>query len=144
MISRNLYIDGEFVWAREEDGVNALLHIGQGADVIVPDRIDGLPVVAIGRNIIWRNVDGFRYDRFAIPSTVRSMNLFPGGPTVKRLYAGCELQWQIGRHLAPDTLVYGTTTNRFYHKIVPSSEWKGNAILVPPGSNPYAVFSGRR
>ena len=141
-LNRRLHVDGDFLWSEEEEGANALMCIGEGRDVFVPERLGGRPVVALGRNLLHRRWGGFEYGILAIPSTIRSMPIFPGPHKVRKVFAACELGDGIRHVLSPETVVYGTTPNRHTGALVPLRfGWRGKEVLVPRGTNPHDYFA---
>ena len=142
-IHRRLHIEGEFLWSEEgEDGANALMFLGEGRDVFVPDTLGGRPVVALGRNLLHRRWGEFEYGIFAIPATVRSMPLFPGQHKVGKVFAACKLGYNVEYVLSPETVVYGTAPDENTGKLVPTwIGWNGKEVVVPQGTNPREFFS---
>ena len=91
-LGRHLYIDDDYLWSEEEEGVNVLMYLGESRDVFVPDKIRGRPVVAGGRNFLHRR-GGFEYGTVVLPATARSVN-FSYWPTIKRLYRGGSILYE--------------------------------------------------
>ena len=145
-LHRRLHIEGDFLWSEEgEDGANALMFLGEGRDVFVPDTLGGRPVVALGRNLLHRRWGEFEYGILAIPSMVRSMPLFPGHHRISTVFAACKLGYNIAFGLSPETVVYGTTPDEKTGKLVPAGiGWKGKEVVVPQGTNPRELFARRR
>ncbi|MBQ6136002.1 MAG: hypothetical protein IJI73_01380 [Kiritimatiellae bacterium] len=141
-LHRRLHIEGDFLWSEEgEDGANALMFLGEGRDVFVPDTLGGRPVVALGRNLLHRRWGGFEYGILAIPATVRSMPLFPGDHKVSKVFAACKLGFNAKFVLSPETVVYGTTPDETTGRLVPSwIGWEGKEVVVPRGTNPREFF----
>lgn len=141
-LHRRLHIEGDFLWSEEgEDGANALMFLGEGRDVFVPDTLGGRPVVALGRNLLHRRWGEFEYGILAIPATVRSMPLFPGGHKVSKVFAACKLGFNAKFVLSPETVVYGTTPDETTGRLVPSwIGWEGKEVVVPRGTNPREFF----
>ena len=142
-LHRRLHITGDFLWSEEgEDGANALMFLGEGRDVFVPDKFGERPVVALGRNLLHRVRDDFEYGILAIPATVRSMPLFPGQHKVSKVFAACKLGFNAKFVLSPETVVYGTTPDETTGRLVPSwIGWEGKEVVVPRGTNPREFFS---
>ena len=142
-LHRRLHITGDFLWSEEgEDGANALMFLGEGRDVFVPDKFGERPVVALGRNLLHRVRDDFEYGILAIPATVRSMPLFPGQHKVSKVFAACKLGFNAKFVLSPETVVYGTTPDETTGRLVPSwIGWEGREVVVPRGTNPREFFS---
>jgi predicted esterase len=142
-IHRRLHITGDFLWSEEgEDGANALMFLGEGRDVFVPDKLGERPVVALGRHLLHRRWGEFEYGILAIPATVRSMPLFPGQHKVSKVFAACKLGFEVKFALSPETVVYGTTPDKTSGKLVPSwIGWEGKEVVVPRGTNPREFFS---
>ena len=142
-LHRRLHITGDFLWSEEgEDGANALMFLGEGRDVFVPDKLGGRPVVALGRHLLHRRWGEFEYGILAIPATVRSMPLFPGGHKVSKVFAACKLGFNAKFVLSPETVVYGTTPDETTGRLVPSwIGWEGKEVVVPRGTNPREFFS---
>ena len=142
-LHRRLHITGDFLWSEEgEDGANALMFLGEGRDVFVPDKFGERPVVALGRNLLHRVRDDFEYGILAIPATVQSMPLFPGQHKVSKVFAACKLGFEVKFVLSPETVVYGTTPDKTSGKLVPSwIGWEGREVVVPRGTNPREFFS---
>ena len=141
-LHRRLHITGDFLWSEEgEDGANALMFLGEGRDVFVPDKFGERPVVALGRNLLHRVRDDFEYGILAIPATVRSMPLFPSQYKVSKVFAACKLRYNVEFLLSPETVVYGTTPDKTSGKLVPTwIGWKGKEVVVPHGTNPREFF----
>lgn len=142
-LHRRLHITGDFLWSEEgEDGANALMFLGEGRDVFVPDMLGGRPVVALGRHLLHRRWGEFEYGVLAIPATVRSMPFFPGQHKVGKVFAACKLGYNVKYVLSPETVVYGTTPDETTGRLVPSwIGWKGKEVVVPRGTNPREFFS---
>ena len=142
-LHRRLHITGDFLWSEEgEDGANVLMFLGEGRDVFVPDTFGGRPVVALGRHLLHRRWGEFEYGILAIPATVRSMPLFPGGHKVSKVFAACKLGFNAKFVLSPETVVYGTTPDETTGRLVPSwIGWEGKEVVVPRGTNPREFFS---
>ena len=145
-IRRRLHIEGEFLWSEEgEAGANALMFLGEGRDVFVPDTLGGRPVVALGRHLLHRRWGGFEYGILAIPATVRSMHLFPGHHKVGKVFADCKLGFNVRHVLSPGTVVYGTTPDEMTGRLVPSmTGWEGREVVVPRGTNPREFFAAMK
>ena len=145
-IRRRLHIEGEFLWSEEgEAGANALMFLGEGRDVFVPDTLGGRPVVALGRHLLHRRWGGFEYGILAIPATVRSMHLFPGHHKVGKVFADCKLGFNVRYVLSPGTVVYGTTPDEMTGRLVPSmTGWEGREVVVPRGTNPREFFAAMK
>ena len=141
-LHRRLHIEGDFLWSEEgEDGANVLMFLGEGRDVFVPDTLGGRPVVALGRNLLHRRRGEFEYGILAIPATVRSMPLFPGGHKVSKVFAACKLGFNAKFVLSSETVVYGTTPDETTGRLVPSwIGWEGKEVVVPRGTNPREFF----
>ena len=141
-LHRRLHITGDFLWSEEgEDGANALMFLGEGRDVFVPDKFGERPVVALGRNLLHRVRDDFEYGILAIPATVQSTPLFPGQYKVSKVFAACKLRYNVEFLLSPETVVYGTTPDETSGKLVPTwIGWKGKEVVVPHGTNPREFF----
>ena len=140
-LHRRLYVEGDFLWSEEDEGAIALMHLGEGRDVFVPETLGGRPVVAIGRWLLHHR-GGFEYENLAIPATVRKMNLFPSPPKVRRVFAACGLTERIGPALASDTVVYATKTDKHEEHLLDAFHgWKGTVNIVPADTDPREFFA---
>ena len=140
-LNRRLYVEGDFLWSEEEEGAIALMHLGEGRDVFVPETLGGRPVVAIGRWLLHHG-GGFEYENLAIPAPVRKVNLFAHPPKVRRLFAACELNERLGAALAPDSAVYATKPNKDAERLMAVfHDWKGTVNVVPADTDPHEFFA---
>ena len=140
-LGRHLYIDDDYLWSEEAEGVNALMYLGESRDVFVPDEIRGRPVVAVGRNLLHRRGGGFEYGIVAFPATVRSAPLI-GLPTIRTLFAAGAIPEAVGwGALFDDAVVYGTTCDKKSGRLIDSPFWKGKEVIVPMGTNPREYFA---
>jgi len=139
-LGRRLHVEGEFLWSEEgDDGAIALMYLGEGRDVFVPDALGGRPVVALGRWLLHR-YNGFEYRILAVPASVRAVNLSPV-PRVQKVFAAGALPHQIWHSLVPDAVVYGTTPDEKSGRLLPSPFWKGAEVVVPKGTDPRVFFA---
>ena len=143
-LGRRLYIEGDFLWSEEEEGANALMYLGEGRDVFVPETLGGRPVVTLGRRLLHRR-GGFEYGILAMPESVRHVNFSPIIPHVQKLFASGEIPSAEIRHvLGPDTIVYGTTPREAFGRLVPWPLWTGTEVVVPKGTSPRGFFAAMR
>ena len=83
-LGRHLYVEGDFLWSEEGNGANALIYLGEGRDVVVPETLGGRPVVTLGRWLLHRR-GGFEYETLTAPASVQKVNLSPAAPFAKKI-----------------------------------------------------------